>query len=187
MIGKLPTSLQIGNTQCKIRTDYRDILLILQACEDTELTNLEKNICVLKILYINPPNLDFSESYKKALWFISGGNDDELENMNVHKPRLYSWEQDEQMIFSAINKIAGKEIRNVEYMHWWTFLGLFNEIGEGMFSSVLNIRNKKSRHKKLEKYEQEFYKENKSIIDLKKKDNIRTSDEMKAINNLLKL
>lgn len=187
MIGKLPTSLQIGNEQCKIRTDYRDILLIMQACEDDELTKFEKSICVLKILYINPPNLDFSEAYEKALWFISGGKEDELETNPIQKPRLYSWEQDEQMIFSAINKIAGKEIRSVEYMHWWTFLGLFNEIGEGVFSSVLNIRSKKIHHKKLEKYEQEFYKENKSIIDLKKKENIRTSDEIEAINSLLNL
>ena len=28
----------------------------------------------------------------------------------------YNWTQDEQMIFSAINKVAGRETRELEYM-----------------------------------------------------------------------
>lgn len=55
------------------------------------------------------------------------------------------------------------------YIHWWTFLGYFNEIGEGLFSTVINIRQKKNKGKKFEKYEQDFYQNNKDLIDLKKK------------------
>jgi transcription initiation factor TFIIIB Brf1 subunit/transcription initiation factor TFIIB len=52
-------------------------------------------------------------------------------------------------------------------MHWWTFLGYFNEIGEGLLSTVISIRQKKNKGKNLEKYEQEFYRANKSLIDIK--------------------
>ena len=89
------------------------------------------------------------------------------------------------MIFSAINKVAGKEIRSQEYMHWWTFMGLFNEIGEGMFASVINIRNKKARHKKLEKYEQEMYREYKDIIDIHSKRKQRSEADKLALEQLL--
>ena len=69
-------------------------------------------------------------------------------------------------------------------MHWWTFCGLFDEIGEGMFASVVNIRNKKAKHKKLEKYEQEMYKDYKHIIDLDRNIPIRSEEEKAALNKL---
>lgn len=64
-------------------------------------------------------------------------------------------------------------------------MGLFNEIGEGMFASVVNIRNKKARHKKLEKYEQEMYREYKDIIDLHTKKKQRSDEEKAALEKLL--
>lgn len=42
MIGKLPTTLKVDNIDYEIRTDYRDILVIMQACMDDELSDMEK-------------------------------------------------------------------------------------------------------------------------------------------------
>ena len=95
------------------------------------------------------------------------------------------WEQDESIIFSAINKVAGCETREKEYIHWWTFLGYFSEIGEGLFSTVINIRQKKNKGKKLEKYEQEFYRSNKQLIDLKEKYTAEEQAEIDRLNELL--
>jgi len=72
------------------------------------------------------------------------------------------------MIFSAVNKVAGREIRELEYLHWWTFLGYFNEVGEGTFSFVVGIRHKLNKGKKLEKHEKEFLSQNKELIRLEK-------------------
>jgi len=69
-------------------------------------------------------------------------------------------------------------------MHWWTFLGYFNEIGECLLSTVINIRQKKNKGKKLEKYEQEFYRANKSLIDIKTR---YTPEEQAEKERLLKL
>ena len=81
---------------------------------------------------------------------------------------MSTWEQDAGMIVPAVNRVAGCEVRALPYLHWWTFLGYYMEIGDGLFAQVLNIRQKKSKGKKLEKWEKEFYRENKKIIDLKK-------------------
>ena len=70
------------------------------------------------------------------------------------------------MIFSSVNHIAGKELRAVPYCLWWTFLGYFNEIQEGLFSTVLGIRSKKARHKKLDDWEKDYYSRNKDLIDI---------------------
>ena len=72
------------------------------------------------------------------------------------------------MIFSAVNKVAGQETRELQYLHWWTFLGYFDEVGEGTFSFIVGIRHKLNKGKKLEKHEKEFLSHNKEIVLMKK-------------------
>ena len=67
-------------------------------------------------------------------------------------------------------------------MHLWTFIGAYMEIGEGLFSNIIHIRQKKAKGKKLEKWEQEFYKENKSLIDFQHKEK-RSNEEKEMLRN----
>lgn len=183
----LPTFIEINNDRYELRTDYRYGLTVMQAFEDDNLTDSEKAFIAVKILFKDiPQDIPFDKLYEKAVWFLDCGMDAEGDCEKV-KPTapLYSWKQDEQMIFSAINKVAGKEIRTIDYMHWWTFIGLFNEIGEGAFSTVVSIRNKRHKHKKLEKWELDFYREHKSIIELNRHKEHRTEEEKEAINKAL--
>ena len=77
------------------------------------------------------------------------------------------WEQDFQHIVAPINRVAGTEIRNVDYMHWWTFLAYFNEIGpDCLFSQIVKIRDKIARHKKLDKEEKDWLKNNRHLVQL---------------------
>jgi hypothetical protein len=181
MIGELPKSLEIDDKEWAIRCNMRTALIIFEAFNDLELNDKEKMFIMLKCLYKKmPPNVE--EAINKAIWFLNGGKEIKGKSSSI---KLLDWNQDESLIFSAINKIAGKEVRS-ENIHWWTFLGYFNEIGEGLFSTVINIRQKKSKGKKLEKYEQDFYRENKEIIDLKMKYTAEEKAEIDRLNELLK-
>lgn len=65
-------------------------------------------------------------------------------------------------------------------------MGLFMEIGDGLFANVLHIRQKKAQRKKLEPWEAEFYRENKQLIDFKRKYAVERSDaEKEALGKLL--
>lgn len=55
-----------------------------------------------------------------------------------------------------------------------------------VFSSVLSIRQKKAKHKKLEKNEQEFYRENKSLIDMQPRYSAEEQAEIDRLNEMLK-
>lgn len=58
------------------------------------------------------------------------------------------------------------------------------EIGEGLFSSVISIRNKKAKGEKLEKYERTFYRENKKLIDFEKRyseEELQEQERLKAL------
>lgn len=168
MIGALPESVKVGGKSRAIRTDFRDILRIIEAFNDPELEANEKVFVCLFILYkdldgISPD--DYEEAYKKAIWFIDLGEDPD----EAHNPRVMDWEQDERILFPAINSVAGFETRNRKHLHWWTFMGYFMEIREGTFSQVLTLRQKKAKGKRFEKWEREFWAANKKICKLKPK------------------
>ena len=167
MIGALPTSLEVGGQDWEIRSDYRIILRIFEAMEDEELTDSEKLYVALDLMYVDFEHMTknlYQEAYEKASKFMEcHDRTDDKKN-----PRLINWEKDEHMIFPAINTVAGCEVRAVEYMHWWTFMGYFESVdNESLWSFVLSIRQKKAQGKKLEKYEQDFYKKNMALCDVK--------------------
>lgn len=61
------------------------------------------------------------------------------------------------------------EVRDVEYMHWWTFIGYFSEIGDCLFAQIVNVRQKLATGKTLNKDEREFYRKNRKLVDLKQR------------------
>jgi hypothetical protein len=192
LIGYLPKELNINGTNRAIRSDYRTALLIFEAWNSTKLIEneyfQEKTMTMLKCLYTDfeeIPHEDYQEAANQAVWFLDGGNNHDDNSNHQQAKKVMDWEQDEHIIFSAINKVAGCETRALEYMHWWTFLGYFNEIGEGLLATVINIRSKKNKGKKLEKLEQDFYRENKSMIDLKKRLTAEEQAEKDYWNELL--
>ena len=124
------------------------------------------------------PNEHIQEAIDKVCEFIDYGVRD-----NGNHPKTMDWEQDANILIPEINKILGYEVRNPDIKtHWWTFLGAYMGIGEGLFSNIVRIRQKKAKGKKLEKYEQEFYKENKTLIDFETK-NQRSDEEKNIVND----
>ena len=99
-------------------------------------------------------------------------------------PRTMDWTQDAPLIFPAVNRAAGFEVRGVEYMHWWTFIGYFMEIRDSTYATILGLRGKRARGKKLEKGEQEFWSQNRGICELKKRyteEELEEQERLKAI------
>lgn len=78
-------------------------------------------------------------------WFINGGEYED--QMEKKPPRLMDWEQDFQYIIAPVNHVIGREIRADAYLHWWTFLSAYMEIGECTFAQIVRIRDAKSRGK----------------------------------------
>ena len=161
MMWDLPTQIEVGGTAYDIRTDFRDVLRILCAFEDPDLDEREKALVCLQVLYEDidnmPPAL-YAEAIEKAREFIDHGAE------GKQGAKTMDWEQDANLLFPAVNAAAGTEVRQMEYLHWWTFLGYFGEIGEGLFSTVINIRYKRANGKKLDKWEHEFLRKHKEMI-----------------------
>lgn len=165
MNAQLPHSVMVNGVSRSIRTHFRDILNIIAAFNDPELEKEEKVYVTLVILYKDfdgLPEEDYEAAFKAAMEFIDHGIKDDSKS-----PRVMDWDQDESIMFPAINKVAGFETRSGRYIHWWTFMGYYMEISEGVFSDVISLRMKKAKGKPLEKWEREYWNANKSICVLK--------------------
>lgn len=177
-----PTSLNIGGVDYEIRTDYRAVLDLFTALSDPELTDEDEQVTAYMqnrvILEIMFPQCDdiplehMQEALEKVTEFIDMGISDDRK-----KPKTMDWEQDAPILIPAINRVLNCEIRAQKHIHWWTFLGAYMEIGESLFSNIVHIRQKKASGKKLEKWEQDFYNDNKSLIDFKQKDKRSTEEK----------
>lgn len=185
MLGLLPTTLNVGGTEYKIRSDYRDIFRIISAYNDPGLSDREKVYVCLAQTFVDfgkMPKEHFDAAYDAAVNFIECNMRDDRPS-----PKIINWEKDEQLIFPAINKVAGYEVRSVPYLHWWTFLGYFQGIDrDDTWGFILVIRQKRAKHKKLEKNEQEFYNANRLLCEVERpKTREEAYDDLDALFNEL--
>lgn len=179
---ELPKEAHIGGKTYGIHTDYREILEIFSCLQDENLPEFLRWQIAFCLFYDGQiPDTDFAEAAEYFRWFILCG---EPEEKNPG-PRLLDWEQDAQVIVADVNKVAGREIREQPYLHWWTFYGLFRSIGEGNLSMLVGIREKLNRGKKLEPHEKEYYRRNKDRVKLRKKYSASELAEQERLQKLL--
>ena len=177
----LVTSINIKGTEFKINSDYRDIINIFLMFVDPDLLDEEKAYIAIKMFYCDcdkMPESYYEEAEKNLLDFMNMGND---YDSNSNSKPLYDWEQDHSIIIAPINKVLGYDVRGVEYLHWWTFLSAFMEIGECTLSTYIGIRDKLNHGKKLEKYEEKILRDNKSSVILKKRVDKATQELLDSI------
>lgn len=179
----LPTTVKIRDNDFKIRNkgDFRMVLDCFNALQDDNLSQQERVISSLIIFY------DDVHSYEDLCVLFKDDEDLKLaiekmyEFFNCNQKevgakqnyKLIDWDNDSQIICSAINNVANIEIRSLEYLHWWTFMGYYISIGESVLSTVVSIRHKIATGKKLEKYEKDFKKDNPNYFNF----DYRTSEQ----------
>ncbi len=164
-VWQLPRSASLGGRDYPHRSDYRQILKLMGVLDDPQTPPLLRWYTALAYFYTEPiPEALTQQAMTYLGEFLTMGCS------SRPGPRLLDWQQDAPAILSDINRVAGREIRELEYLHWWSFLGYFHGIGQGQLSLRLTIRDKLRRGKKLEQWEQEYYRENREQIALRKQD-----------------
>ena len=184
---ELPTSVTVNDTEYKIRCggDYRMVLDCFSALNDIEMGEDYRILASLIIFYEDfndiddiPDEQDITEQLvsEMMIFFNCGVEEDDEQTM----PKLVDWDTDSNIIIAAINNVAGKEIRAENYLHWWTFVGYYMSIGESVLATVVSIRDKIIKSKKLDKWEQEFKAEHKKYFNWNSKTN-----EERELDNLV--
>lgn len=191
---KLQTHIDVNGVLYELDTDYRTALLVLEMYADNSIPETEKHLSAIEILLTvedEDGNLhtdipeDVYEAAVEVVKYLNIGesieeNKDDYYKMLIEEKteeeiklekiaesraiRSINYKRDEGLIASALNKMLGYDIRGVDYMHWWTFVSLCQEIdNESRISTVVSIRDKliKGDSKgKLTKEESRFVAEN---------------------------
>lgn len=164
----LQTTVEVAGREFHITNngDFRMVLDCFSALGDEQLSEDYRVLASLLIFYNEFDDMadlmeyqDYLEPLVKEMYKFFNCGSESSPGAVVDRP-LIDWEGDSQMISSAVNNVANKEIRAVEYMHWWTFMGYYMSVGESVLATVVGIREKVVHGKKLEKHEQEFRKKN---------------------------
>ena len=187
----LPRAALIGGREYALNTDYRDILEIISLLNEAD--SLSANACKEDNLYIalclfydgwleHGDGAHADQAARRMMAFISCG----IPEGGASKPpvKLLDWELDEPLIAAGVNRAAGVEVRALPHMHWHTFIGHYLSVGDGPLATVTSIRAKLAKNAKLEKWEQDFYRENKPLVDLRRK---LTAEELAEKERLMKL
>ena len=164
----LPTTAEINGREYRINADFRDVLDIIArmtALEQEQEVTLYVCLALFYEDFDEIPEEDYREAVEWMFLFIDCG--EPSDGKRHHK--TIDWEQDLSVIVSDVNKVAGNDVRGMKFCHWWTFMSWFNGIGEGQLSTIVSIREKLRKGKKLEKWERDFYRENRSKIDFKRR------------------
>lgn len=178
----LPTSVTINGTSYAIRSDFRTVLDLMTILDDAELSDGLRGSLALEVFYPDFDQMrpeDYQEAVEYLKYFIAGG---EME-AKAPQSKLADWQQDFPLIIAPVNRVLGFEARAADYVHWWTFLSAYYEIGDCLFAQVVSIRKKINEGKKLEKWERDFYRKNREKVDMKSK---ATSADIEFLKSLEK-
>lgn len=156
-----PETLQVGGRRYPIRTDFRDVLRYDQILrEDTgDGKCLERALILMYGLVPEP----VAEAVERLNWFIRCGEEEKkhkpspkLLGINHEKPMDY--EKDARLIWSAFRRVYQMDLTRTEYLHWWDFQGMLEELPEDIrLNRVIRYRTIDTKNKRLSKEERELY------------------------------
>lgn len=177
---QLPLQKELGGQVFDLHADYREILEIFACLEDPELPEPVRWLVALALFYEQPVPLQLrQEAMEYLAYFLCCGQE------GKPAPKLFDWQQDADAIIAGVNQAAGQEVRALPFVHWWTFLSWFHAMGEGQLSTLVSIRDRLRRGKRLEPWQKEFYRENKHRIELKKRYTRQELEQQERLNRLL--
>lgn len=177
---ELPVTAQIGGKIYQLNTDFRTVLRIIGYLSDPELPPLFGWLGAIALFYREEVAAgDTAEAAAFIAEFISCGQDAK------NAPRLMDWQQDADAIMADLSAVAGEDVRSKPYLHWWSFLALFQGIGQGQLSLRVSIRDKLRRGQKLEPWEREYCRTHRDKVTLRPIETQAQRQERQRLEKLL--
>lgn len=120
-----------------IRTDYRIGVQIQLCLSDPDLSEYERALVALNLLYGNGVPQDLQMALNGIAWFMGCGN---IENTTEeNEPPIFDFEFDSGRIMTAFRKVYGLDITR-EKMHWFQFLAMLSDLKDTAFADVMKLR-----------------------------------------------
>lgn len=144
MFHKLPYFIILQGKKYKINTDFRNMIAFENKLQDRNVDNSEKIEFGLRHFYFdfynntNYANLLrnatlYKEACNKLIWFYKCGREDyhkiKSGNGKLNKKEIYSYEHDDEYIWSAFYELYGIDLTQ-DFVHWWKFKAILKSLPE---------------------------------------------------------
>ena len=162
LVDKLPTDYE----GLKINTNFRSFILFELLMQDHEIKKEEKIALALNLFYEGIPT-DIKKAIDGIVWFYTRGKkvkqeENEENKKNNKKKKIYSYEHDADLIYTAFLDQYRIDLNDIDYLHWFKFKAMFeglkteNKICEIMGYRAIDInkikdKEEKKRYKKLQR------------------------------------
>ncbi len=143
LLDKLP---QFTRQNLKIRTDFRESIKFELLMQDNKITEKEKIMLALKLYYYDISKIkDIKLAIDEILWFYRCGKEiqeqKESKQEEIRMKQIYSYEFDDEYIYSAFMQQYKIDLNSTKYLHWWKFKALFNCLNENtQFVKIMGYR-----------------------------------------------
>lgn len=162
LVDKLPTDYE----GLKINTNFRSFILFELLMQDREIEKEEKIVLALNLFYEGIPT-DIKKAIDGIVWFYTRGKkikqeENEENKKNNKKKKIYSYEHDADLIYTAFLDQYGLDLNDVVYLHWFKFKAMFeglkddNKICKAMSYRAIDLnkikdKEERKKYKKLQK------------------------------------
>ena len=170
--------MELGGAEYPINTDFRVSILFELMMEDASVPEEQKAIKAVKLFYPELPPVELlHEAVKALLWFYQAGKEQKTPKRRVNAEgeetdetaeddyveRIYSFEYDDDYIYSAFLSQYRIDLQDIEYLHWWKFRAMFRALDEDcQFCKIMSYRSIKINND-MTKSQKAFYRRMKSV------------------------
>ena len=158
LLDKLPNCTPSG---VKIRNDFRESIKFELLMQDNKIKDIDKIAIALNLYYCEVPR-DIEKAIDEMLWFYRGGKEIKTSQEGKESKQIYSYEFDDELIYSAFKDQYNIDLNSIRFLHWWKFKALFeglkedNRIVEIMGYRAVDLskikdKDEKTRYEKLKK------------------------------------
>jgi hypothetical protein len=167
LIDLLPTTVEIDNVDYQINSNFRASMLFEILMQDDELKEEDKIMQTLELFYpVIPKNAN--KAIEQLLWFYRCGKaiKESSGRGNGKNSQIYSYDYDDDYIYSAFLAQYNLDLQDIDYLHWWKFKAMFkslkedNEIVKIMGYRAMDISKIKDKEQK------EFYRNMKKLYEI---------------------
>ncbi len=144
ILDKLPQYTQNG---LRLRTDFRESIKFELLMQDNKLDERTKVMQALKLYYYDISKItDLKQAIADILWFYSRGKQELKTNKTSGQTKnikqIYSYEFDDEYIYSAFMEQYKLDLNSIKYLHWWKFKSLINGLNENIhFVKIMGYRS----------------------------------------------
>lgn len=190
LIDRLPETVEIGDTEYLIRTDFRVSILFELLMQDDSVPDSDKIMQAISLYYPEPPE-DAIGALDKLIWFYGCGRDknrknrqeNNCEDEDLQEELVYSFEYDDRYIYAAFMSEYGIDLHDIQHLHWWKFRALFAGLKEECeLKKIMGYRSIRISSS-MSREQREFYEKMKSVYALPRSQS--EQDKYDAVVNAL--